>query len=177
MEQFQEAALVILVPEAFPFVHSLRKEYDPAAEGSIPAHITINYPFLPNTQGDEALFQRLTKLFSSLETFDFELNEIGKFPGVLYIKPTPEDPFRFLVNAVANEFPESPPYGGKHKELIPHLTVAHSEFIDNYPQVENDIEMKLENILPISSTATEVSHLVYQNSAWEEISSYKLGTR
>lgn len=176
MEQFPETALVILVPEVNPFVYSLRAKYDPASSGSIPAHITINYPFLPNTHEDEDLFQRLTNLFSSYQAFDFTLNEIGKFPGLIYLKPTPDDPFRLLVSAVAKEFPESPPYGGKHKDLIPHLTVAHSEFIDNYPAVENDIEKKLDVLLPISSTASEVSYLVYLNDAWEEKASFKLGT-
>ena len=176
-ENQHESALAILVPEADLFVHSLRTKYDPAAAGSIPAHITINYPFIPGVNLDNPLLERLTAIFSSIQAFDFKLNEIGNFPGVLYIKPVPEDPFRHLVNTVAEEFPESPPYGGMYKELIPHLTIAHSGFIEDYSKVENDIEKKLKELLPIYSLASQVSLLEYQNNSWEKRTSFKLGIR
>jgi hypothetical protein len=168
MEQFRETALVIVVPEVDPFVKSLRAKYDPDAAGSIPAHITINYPFLPDVKIDNSLFQRLSLIFSAFQSFDFSLNEIGKFPGVIYLKPFPEDPFHHLVNTVVQEFPESPPYGGLHKDLIPHLTIAHSEFIAEYSRVENEIERKLKELLPIHSIASRVSYLEYQDNAWVE---------
>jgi len=177
MEKVLETALVIRVPEADPFVHSVRSKYDPAAAGSIPAHITINYPFLPEAKVDTALFHRLSGIFSSIEPFDFTLIEIGKFPGALYLKPALDDPFLLLINTVAAEFPESPPYGGVHKDLIPHLTIAHSGFIEDYSKVENDIEKELKELIPISSIASQVSYLEYQNGFWEERISFKLGPR
>jgi len=176
-ENQHESALVILVPEADPFVHSLRTKYDPAAAGSIPAHITINYPFIPGVNLDNPLLERLSAIFTSIQSFDFELNEIGKFPGVIYLKPAPEDPFRNLIQLVADEFPESPPYGDEYKDLVPHLTIAHSGFIEDYSKVENDIEKKLKELLPISSFASEVSLLEYQNSSWEKRTSFHLGIR
>ena len=42
-----ETALVVLVPEAEAIVGRLRQRYDPSAAVGMPAHITINYPFLP----------------------------------------------------------------------------------------------------------------------------------
>jgi len=177
MEKVLETALVILVPEVDSFVQSLRRKYDPAAAGSIPAHITINYPFLPYGYLDTPLLHRLSTIFASFQTFDFTLNEIGNFPGVIYIKPDPEDPFHLLVNTIAEEFPESPPYGGMYKELIPHVTIAHSGFIENYSIVEKGIDKKLKELLPISSFASQVSLLEYQNSSWQQRKSFKLGTR
>lgn len=168
ISESSETALAILVPDADPFVQSLRKKYNPEAAGSIPAHITINYPFLPQAKFDSSLFKRLDEIFSSIQSFNFTLNEIGNFPGVLYLKPSPEEPFHHLVNTVAQEFPDSPPYGGMHKDLIPHLTVAHSQFIDEYSMVENEIERNLRELLPIHSIATQVSYLEYQDNAWEE---------
>jgi 2'-5' RNA ligase len=177
MELSPESALVIRVPEADPFVRSLRTRYDPAAAGSIPAHITVNYPFCPENKSDLPLEQRLSALFSLLQPFEFTLKEIGKFPGILYLKPDPEAPFRQLASTIAKEFPESPPYGGIHKDLIPHLTIAHSEFIEDYSIVEYEIEKELEKLLPLSSSARKVSLLEYQNNAWQERISFELGTR
>ena len=39
-------ALVVLVPEAEASVGRLRQRYDPSAAVGMPAHITLNYPFL-----------------------------------------------------------------------------------------------------------------------------------
>ena len=47
-----ESALVILVPEAEPVVGRLRQRYDPSAAVGMPAHITLNYPFLPGEPAD-----------------------------------------------------------------------------------------------------------------------------
>ena len=42
-----ESAPVILVPEAEAIVGRWRQRYDPSAAVGMPAHITLNYPFLP----------------------------------------------------------------------------------------------------------------------------------
>ena len=47
-----ESALVVLVPEAEAVVGRLRHRYDPSAAVGIPAHITLNYPFLPGEPAD-----------------------------------------------------------------------------------------------------------------------------
>ena len=45
-------------------------------------------------------------------------------PAVLYIAPEPDGPFRELTDALAQAFPEHPPYDGAFAEVVPHLTVA-----------------------------------------------------
>ena len=42
-----ESALVVLVPEAEAIVGRWRQRYDPSAAVGMPAHNTLNYPFLP----------------------------------------------------------------------------------------------------------------------------------
>ena len=68
--------------------------------------------------------EQLKACFSAYEPFDFELVEIKRFPGLIYLAPEPEDPLKTLTLAVWEAFPEHPPYEGKHSDIIPHLTVA-----------------------------------------------------
>jgi len=42
----------------------------------------------------------------------------------MWLDPEPALPFRDLTNAVWRMFPQHPPYGGAHPDLIPHLTLA-----------------------------------------------------
>jgi hypothetical protein len=43
---------------------------------------------------------------------------------VLWLVPTPDEPFRQLTNEVSARFPDAPPYGGEFDDVIPHLTVG-----------------------------------------------------
>ena len=57
---------------------------------------------------------------------------------MLYLAPEPDDGFRRLTEAVVQEWPEAPPYGGAYDDNIPHLTVAHDlgdEQLDEIDQV------------------------------------------
>jgi 2'-5' RNA ligase len=119
-----EAALVIPVPEAEPLVGGFRARFDPSAADGVPAHITINYPFLPRFRRPEEAHRKLTDLLLRWEPFDFVLAEVRTFPDVLYLAPHPAQPFLDLISSVAAAFPDSPPYGGQFEAVVPHLTVA-----------------------------------------------------
>ena len=84
-----EAALVILVPEAEDLVRPFREAYDPSAAKGMPAHITINYPFLPGASPSSDLEDRLRALFSRFASFSFRLEGPASFPDVLYLAPHP----------------------------------------------------------------------------------------
>jgi len=43
----QEAALIIVCPEAEPAVSGHRSRLDRAAQVGVPAHVTVTYPFKP----------------------------------------------------------------------------------------------------------------------------------
>jgi hypothetical protein len=111
-------ALVVAVPEAEPLVGPARSRYDLADKTGIPAHITILFPFGDREDG-------LDELFARFPPFDFALVSVRRWPTVLWLAPEPSEPFVALTNAVADRYPEYPPYGGEHDEVIPHLTVGH----------------------------------------------------
>ncbi len=133
-----EAALVVIVPEAEPLVGRFRAKYDPAAGWGMPAHITINYPFIPGVNSSADVMRRLSKLFAKIAPFSFTLDHIARFPRVIYLSPEPVASFVQLIEQTAQEFPDSPPYGGQFDGITPHLTVAYSGSSELLTSVERE---------------------------------------
>ena len=44
-----------------------------------------------------------------------------------YLAPEPPEPFARLTEAIAERWPDYPPYEGIHETVIPHLTVAYGD--------------------------------------------------
>jgi 2'-5' RNA ligase len=145
-------ALLISVPEAESVVSEWRERFDPSAAHGVPAHVTLIFPFLSVARCDEAAVRWLRCLFAATPTFEFQLTEPRRFPGILYLGLEPAQPVVRLTDALVQRFPEAPPYGGSYPEFIPHLTVAHS--CDE--GVLREIEQAVRPGLPIRSVAREV---------------------
>jgi len=169
-----EAALVVLVPEVEPLVAPFRLEHDPSAVKGVPAHITINYPFLPAIDSDEDLQRELSELFSKAQAFQFTFNHFARFPDVLYLAPEPVAPFKRLIDLVAARFPESPPYEGAFEELIPHLTVAQTQDERILALLERELEALAREYLPLSIRVEQVTRMDNRAGRWHQVSSYPL---
>lgn len=128
----------------------------------MPAHITVLYPFLPPDQVDGAVLDELRRLFAGVAPLRFALAATGRFPGVLYLAPHPAEPFARFTAAVATRWPETPPYGGAHREIVPHLTVAHADD----PALLDRLDRELAPQLPLTAVAAEVWLLEYREAAW-----------
>lgn len=114
-------ALIVPVPAA----DDLRE--DSAREPGMPAHITILHPFLRSRRVDGSVERALSEVFQEVAAFDFTLDEVGAFPKVVYLAPSPPEPFLALTRAVTERWPEHQPYGGAFEGVIPHVTVAYAE--------------------------------------------------
>ncbi len=157
-----ESALIIPVAAVEPVVAGLRERFDPSAARGMPAHITVLYPFLPPGDVDGAVLDELRRLFAGVAPVPFGLTATGRFPGVLYLAPHPEEPFARFTAAVATRWPETPPYGGAHEEIVPHLTVAHSDD----PELLDRLDSELASQLPLTAVAAEVWLLEYRDAVW-----------
>ncbi len=171
-----EAALVVAVSEAEPLVGSFRAEYDPAATWGVPAHITINYPFISGVRPSADTLSRLSKMFAAIRPFSYILDHIGRFPNVVYLAPTPSAPFVQLIEQTAQEFPESPPYGGQFDNITPHLTVAYLRDSDLLLSVEREFSDVASNQLPLHAFADQVWLMDDSAGRWEKRVSFSLGT-
>jgi len=102
----------------------LREQFDPAARLGVAAHITLLYPFMSPELIDSAVVERVRVAVAAARSFAFTLARVCRFPDVLYIAPEPSHPFIELTECLVRQFPEFPPYGGRHHGIVPHLTVA-----------------------------------------------------
>ena len=121
-----QSALIVVIPEAEPAVAEHRATLDRVASWGVPAHITVLAPFLPPARIDAPVRAALSALFAARPAFEVELARVAWFGDrVLWLAPTPDEPFRQLTEAVWALFPEAPPYGGEFDDVVPHLTVGH----------------------------------------------------
>jgi hypothetical protein len=118
----RRTALIVEVVEAEPTVYELRLQHDWSAARGVPAHVTILFPFVDGPNVDEGA---LADLFARFPVFDFTLDRVEQFDdGTVWLHPEPSLPFVDLTAAVAQRWPDCPPYEGAFDEVIPHLTVS-----------------------------------------------------
>ena len=170
-----ESALVILVPEAEAVVGRLRQRYDPSAAVGLPAHITLNYPFLPGEPVKAVTIDQLEVLFSRFPPLRFSLIEARQFFDTVYLAPHPDEPFMELIRAVVAQYPQSPPYGGLFAEVVPHLSLAQSENTAELELVLREFAPGSEGKLPIEAAANEVTLMDNRNGRWKKRLAFRLG--
>jgi hypothetical protein len=156
------SAVVVPVPEAEPVVSAWRARFDASAGMGMPAHITALLPFLDEARLNADVTQRLATLCARHPVLDVEFGRFGRFPGVLYLDPEPSDGLRRLTLAIAEEWPEAPPYGGAFASVIPHLTVAEGADADMKPQIEEEIRAGL----PVRARLAEAALFVFDGARW-----------
>jgi 2'-5' RNA ligase len=162
-----ESALVVLVPEADDLAKPFRDQYDPSAADGMPAHITLLYPFKLPDKDDQAALDALCKRFQRFAPFQFSLASIRRFPdAVLYLAPEPDEPFRQLTLAIWDQYPESPPYGGKWPYIVPHLSLAWVSDEQKLDRIADDFAQASRGRLPIRATAAEVALMEKRSGRW-----------
>jgi 2'-5' RNA ligase len=176
MSSSSESVLVALVPEAEALVKPFRDRYDPSAAAGMPAHVTLLYPFKLPDELDDALLANLRHCFARFAPFRFALTSISRFPvEVLYLAPEPDEPFRRLTLAIWERYPETPPYGGKWPDIIPHLSVASLADERRLGCVADEFAQACRRKLPIHARAAEVALMVTRSGRWQIHSMLRLG--
>src|SRR5262249_46382181 len=61
-----------------------------------------------------------------------------------------------LMQSIHGAFPETPPYRGEHREVIPHLTTATANSDLELDQLEQQIRVRLDSHLPLSVEAQSI---------------------
>jgi 2'-5' RNA ligase len=171
-----ESALVMLVPEAEILVKPFRDRYDPSAAVGVPAHITLLYPFKPPDEVSSVVLNNLRHGFARFAPFRFSLGPIRRFPAeVLYLAPEPHEPFRQLTLAIWGWYPETPPYGGKWPDIVPHLSVASLADEQKLDRITDEFAQASHGMLPISATAAEVALMDNRSGRWLVRATFSLG--
>ncbi len=150
----QESALLIAVPAAEPAVGEYRARLDPSARAGVPAHLTVLYPFLAPPLIDDAVLASLAALFAAVPAFAFTLDRVGWFGDeVVWLGPRDARPFRALTALAWEAFPAWAPYGGRHADLVPHLTIGQHGDVAALRAAQAAVRP----YLPVEATAAEVT--------------------
>ena len=170
-----QSELLVLVPEAEDLVAPFRLSYDPAAAAGVPAHITVLFPFQNPSEIDHPSIDRLKACCRSFEPFDYKLVGSGRFPGLIYLVPSPDDRFIALTRSIWAAFPEHPPYEGKYPDIVPHLTVASGLDESGVERIAREIGAKADRFLPITSRATTLTLMDNIQGPWAVVDQFDLG--
>jgi hypothetical protein len=84
--------------------------------------------------------------------------------------------FRALTIAIWQRHPETPPYRGRHPDIIPHLCVARLSDRKQLEQVAQDLAPAAAAGLPIQATATEVALMDTRSGRWRTRTMLRLGS-
>lgn len=142
----------------FPSLARLFTRWREALEAKgIPPDVSLLYPWRAAPVDDRDI-DAVRAAIANCAEFAITLSAIGRFPRkrVVYLKIQDNDPLRELMRAIHSAFPETPPYRGEHRDVIPHLTIAAAGDDFELDQLEKEICLRLEAHLPPSVEAQSV---------------------
>jgi 2'-5' RNA ligase len=156
------SAVVVPVPDVEPVVSMWRERFDSSAAEGMPAHITLLYPFLHEDRLTDEVVAWLRELCADVPVLAVQFTRTKRFPGVLYLDPEPAGRLRGLTAAIAQRWPDAPPYGGRFDEVIPHLTVARAADDDVLDEVESEVL----SALPVATRLLQACVYVFDGARW-----------
>ena len=104
-------------------LHAVRNAWDPTAARGLPPHVTVLYPFVERDALTPDVHAALQEISASNRPFTARFGRIEHVDTMVWLVPTEQEPLLRLTAAVGARWPDHPPYGGAHPELIAHLTV------------------------------------------------------
>jgi hypothetical protein len=124
------SVIAVPVPGLEDVVRERTARYDSSYLSADPAfvhaHVTLLGPWLDAPTGDHLV--TVARVLADEVPFDFELGAVGEFPdGTLHLLPEPAEPFVRLTTRLSAAFPQTPPYGGRYPDVVPHLTLDHRD--------------------------------------------------
>jgi 2'-5' RNA ligase len=173
MSTMAMSAFIVKVPEAEFLVRVLRERFDETSNLGVPAHITVLVPFMdPNniTAGVLAQAQNALKRTSA---FSFSLSSIGQFSATAYLMPEPTTPFIAMTLALAEAFPDFPPYAGEHRRVVPHLTVANGNAAEA-DKAADELRLLLEQGGAVRGQCGSVVLIENSSGRWSEMHVFHL---
>ena len=171
-----ESALVVPVPEAEGIVKPFRDSHDPSAALGMPAHITVALSVHSARRDWHGNIRKTGELFPSLSALSLHAcTAIRRFPGVLYLAPDPADAFRALTLAIWKVSPTTPPYRGRHADIVPHLSIAQLQDEKELDAVAERFAEATRTALPVRAMATAVALMDNRTGQWKVRRMLRLG--
>jgi 2'-5' RNA ligase len=141
----------------------------------VPAHVTVLAPFVPVRLFGAEERDRLLRVLAAVTPFDFRLDRTGWFGSTtLWLGPEDPAPFADLTQRVFAAFPDYPPFGGQHDEVVPHLTVGLDRAVDELLRAERAIMPELPVVGRVSAVTLKAESS--SSGSWETLASFPLGS-
>jgi len=167
------SAFVVQVHSAESLVADLRQRFDATAQQGVPAHITLLVPFMDPRHITPEVLDRAQQALAKAAPFSFSLVKVARFPTTTYLAPEPSAPFVDMTMALAEAFPDFPPYGGEHQQIVPHLTAAHGS-ASEADEAEAELRLRLGASGPIAAECHSVVLLENSTGLWKEMHRFQL---
>jgi hypothetical protein len=163
------SALVLLAPSVHEVLYDLRARHLRNLGRKMPSHVTVLFPFHnPLEVGD---LDRLKRISAELPAFEATFREVGRFgASVVWLRPEPAEAFARVIDAVLDAYPECLPYGGKHREQTPHLSVG-SRLTR---QVADALAADVRPLLPLHDRIDALSLMFETGAGWRHDRSWPL---
>ena len=169
-----KTGLVLRIPEADDLFGAVQNLLSPGAAPTMPAHVTVLFPFRDWEALDDAAKATLADLFSGVEPFELNFARAERFPRVAWLAPEPRSAVDRLTQLVFEAFPDCPPYGGQFEDPTPHLTMAEGE----EAAMDRVKRLLVERLTtPIRVQVTEVVLFGLAGDGWRPIRAFGLGVR
>jgi 2'-5' RNA ligase len=130
----------------------------------------VLFPFLDESRIDSDACAAIGEMIGRHRPFEVRFEHCGRFPGILYLAPEPDASFRRLTEAIADRWPETPPFGGQFDDVVPHLTIAQGQ--DD--AVLKETEADLRGRLPVTARVSSVDLMVHNGVKWQQRASFAL---
>ncbi|GAA3491445.1 2'-5' RNA ligase family protein [Streptomyces cremeus] len=163
-----DTALTIKVPEA-----------DHLVRAGFPAHVTVLFPFLHESLLTEEAERELAAIVASYDSFDLTFDTFRRWPGVLYLVPSPHAPVTALRAELTARWPRAVPYWGVFGDggLDPHLTVTKGEGPDVWRRAYDALEEQLAPSLPVRTRVRHVDLITWDGRRWHDTRAHPLRRR
>ena len=157
--------LILLAPATEPLVADLRDE--------VPAHVTVLFPFRPWEETGPSLRAQLATIFSQQAAIDVTFASVGRFPGVVWLKPERRDPIDRLTRMLVQAFPDCLSYDGEFADPVPHMTALKSQDSAELDAAQKLLESRLAQ--PVAARLDACSLFAETDAGWREMLRFPLG--
>jgi 2'-5' RNA ligase len=157
-------AILVALDELAPTVAAARYDLGRYGANEIELHVTLLFPFVPRRELEDEVIEGLRAFFAARPVPTFALTAVESFDeGVVYAAPRPDAPLKQLIGDLAAQYPETPPYGGIHDEVVPHATLAMED-------ADGAVRARVEPLLPVECRPTRASLFEeFEPLRWREL--------
>ena len=146
-----QTGVAIPVPAANALLASVADRFPGVVREGVPAHVSVQYPFVTAGELDDRVTAMLAELFAGQPPIPVTFAQCRRRGGFVYLPADPIDEVAQLTARLRRQWPHVVPDAGLDDEVGPHLTVAMRASEETAERIQRDVV----EALPISAELAE----------------------